>query len=103
MKVEYLRSVNLPRPIFVATRYSHVVNLTEEKVRNLAGNYCSRRELQRSVQVLRSTGLRPPKNIAINMARERKKLHDQIEVNEYDETSFLVKWSSFGLLDFLNR
>ena len=102
-KVKVISSTNLPRPIFIATRYSHVVNLTEEKVRNLAGNYCSRRELQRSVQMLRSTGLRPPKNIALNMARERKKLHDQIEVNDYDETTFLVKWSSNGLLDFLNR
>lgn len=102
-KVKVLHSTALPRPIFIATRYSQIVNLTQEKVRNIAGSYCSRRELQRSVQMLRSTGLRPPKNIAKNMSAERKILQNQIEVNDYDEKSFLVQWSSSGLLDYMNR
>ena len=77
-KVKVLHSTALPRPIFIATRYSQIVNLTQEKVRNIAGSYCSRRELQRSVQMLRSTGLRPPKNIAKNMSAERKILQNQM-------------------------
>lgn len=102
-KVKVIHVAELPRPILIATRYTTMVNLTEEKVRNIAGSYCSRRELQRQIQKLRSTGLRPPKNITIHMSQERKLLQDQILVADYDEKSFMVHWSSSGLLDFMNR
>ena len=100
--VTVIQTSDIPRPILAPTRYTRVIDLTAEKIRGLAGNYCSRRELQSQIKTLRSTGIRPPPNLHITMSQERRLIHDQMETED-SGNSFIVRWTSSGLLDYLNR
>ena len=100
--VTVFKAEDVPIPVIAPNKYTRIVDLTQEKIRSLAGHYCSRRELRHQIKTIRSSGLRPPRNLHLKMAEERKILLNQMEAEDF-ENSFIVRWTSNGLLDYLNR
>ena len=100
--VTVFQAEDVPIPVIAPNKYTRIVDLTQEKIRSLAGHYCSRRELRHQIKTIRSSGLRPPRNLHLKMAEERKILLNQMEAEDF-ENSFIVRWTSNGLLDYLNR
>ena len=119
-KVETLQSVSNVRVtkchdgeaiLISTTRGTKIISSECGDIRELAGEYSSRRQFEEKLKILRKMNFRVPKNMRRSLASSREQIRKMSEIKEFsdfgssvaDDWSALVCFSRVGIESYLNQ
>lgn len=92
-------------------RGTKIISTDFGDIRELTGQYSSRRQLEQKLKILRRMNFKVPKNMRRSLAASREQVRNYSEINEYsnfgssiaNDWSALISFSREGLVNYLDQ